>query len=1166
MVMKKLFALGLILCMLPGIGSAQETIFGKNKVRYKSFEWSFIQTRHFDIYFYEDAYPTAKFTATTMESAYVEISKELNYKIQKRIPVFLYNSHNDFQQTNITFGSLPEGVGGFTEIFKNRIVIPHNGSYEDLRHVLHHELTHAIVNDLVFGGNSFSSLISRQRFFSVPLWYAEGYAEYSSRHGWDYWSDMFVRDATINGYLAPPRSMGGFLAYKEGQAFIKYIADTYGEDKIGEILQRGRVLLSLEKAVKSATGDSLDKIWKNFSREMKRRYWPEIAERKEIEEIAKQLTRSRMDGSFFNEKPVFSPDGETIAIFTDKSDYTEIVLISAKNGKKIASLVKGQRSGDLESLHSYVTGATFSPDGASIVFAAKSKGKEALVFVNVAKRKVYKKARLDFYNIVSPSWSPDGKLIAFSALEGHKRDLFIYNIETEQILKLTHDRYDDIELSWRPDSKGMVFSSDRPHPQNPVLDNIGHPYVGSEGAFMPGDFEYGLYNLFSIDIDSRRVEPVDVGPGQNKKPRVSPDGRSVAFLSNRNGIDNVYIGYLDSVKYYAITDILTGIFGLNWAPEGDRLVLSAFHKGAFDIFIKENLTPAGDNGVLTPTGYVLGKYDNYKRTVVDTTKSSPDDDDTDSTITVAEATTDPEQNEADSSQASDNDALASVDDDSGVDSDKKGTLAISPVDSKTSSEVETTDSTGSKGGEGELAISPDDTTTSSADKADNANDDEKAEDPDSDNEENGDIKDESGLYDDEYVYVSNDTTDILDSLMEIVPYDKEFRRSVPIEEPASFDSIPPLLPSGEYKISPYKVRFSPDFVSGGFAYDTFFGVRGQTVFLFSDYLGNHQIFVGTDLVNTIDQSNVNAFYFYNKNRTNIGFGLFHSKRFYIDAVNFLFSDRFYGATASAQRPFSTFSRLEFTLSQIFIDRKYLDIQDTRPDRNSKVTTGQFSYVFDNVLWGRTGPVNGKRIKATLEFGTNLFDSQDIEFYAFEFDYRKYWHFNKTFSLAFRVSGGGSEGSTPKQYFLGGTTNWIGNRRVDQTVYEVENLYFSDVVTPLRGVPYYELSGDRYGLVNMEFRFPLIQYFAMRFPLPLVLSNITGAVFTDIGAAWFGNNFKGGTSEGGRNRLQDIKTGFGVGMRMNLFGFALMRYDLAWSTDFDAVSAHPTSYFSFGADF
>ncbi|MBI5267373.1 MAG: BamA/TamA family outer membrane protein, partial [candidate division Zixibacteria bacterium] len=253
-------------------------------------------------------------------------------------------------------------------------------------------------------------------------------------------------------------------------------------------------------------------------------------------------------------------------------------------------------------------------------------------------------------------------------------------------------------------------------------------------------------------------------------------------------------------------------------------------------------------------------------------------------------------------------------------------------------------------------------------------------------------------------------------------------------------------------------------------------------------------------------------------------------------------------------------------SQIFIDRKYYDFDDPRLDRSTKVTYGALSYVFDNVLWGYTGPINGRRYKLTLDAGLNLFDRNDISFRSVDLDYRRYWDIAKTGSFAIRMAGGASFGRTPKTYFVGGVSNWIGSRNLEQPVYEVENLYFADVITPLRGQPLYGVAGDRYAVINAELRFPLVQVLALRFPLPLVFQNIRGALFTDMGAAWSGSRFKGGSSSGGKDHLQDIRTGFGVGMRMNLAGLALLRYDIAWSTDFDKVSDRPTHYFSLGADF
>jgi len=420
------------------------------------------------------------------------------------------------------------------------------------------------------------------------------------------------------------------------------------------------------------------------------------------------------------------------------------------------------------------------------------------------------------------------------------------------------------------------------------------------------------------------------------------------------------------------------------------------------------------------------------------------------------------------------------------------------------------------------------------------------------------------LYDGEFVYIHDRNATPVDSMFVDIPEDDEATPMTRQDEPASFDSIPPPLANGEYEVRKYKTKFTPDFVGGGLGYDTFYGLQGQTVLVFSDYLGNHEFIVATDVVNTIDQANVQAYYFYNRKRTSIGFGLFHTKNYYIDSDDYLFSDRFYGLQLFAARPFSTFSRLELSAGQYFIDRQFYDIGDTRTKRNSKVTTGELAYVTDNVLWGVTGPINGRRSHLSLSGGTSLFNDEGIHYYAVELDYRKYMRIAGTFTFAFRASGGASFGATPKRYFLGGTTNIIGNQTVDASVYDEENLYFADVVTPLRGYRYYELSGDRFALMNLEFRFPMIDYLIMRFPLPLAITQVQGALFYDMGSAWQGSEFKGGTSEG-NSRLLDIKSGFGFGMRANL-GFFLLRYDLAWATDFNKVAAHPTAYFSFGAEF
>lgn len=1137
----KLVSLALRLALLtvastlvfPTTTQAQETFFGKNKVVYRDFDWRYIQSDHFDIYYYDEQYDLAKFSVEVLEDAYVSINAELDYSLRSRIPVFIYLSANDFQTTNITQGLLPEGVNGFTEVFKKRVVVHFNGSYEDYRHLLHHELTHAVIYDLIFG-KSFSSIISRSRLFDLPLWFAEGYAEYSSRKHWHYRSDMITRDATISGYLRPPGYMG-ILAYSEGAALVGYIVNTYGEDKLGEILRKGKIMLSMKKAVRAALGIKLEKLYDDFTLELRKRYWPEIAQRQKPAKIAKALTHHGKDQSFFNEKPQFSPKGNQLAIFSDRSDYTEIFLISAIDGKQIQKVTRASRSGDLESLHSYFSGMTFSPDGKNLCFVAKSNGYDALFFIRLDGRKTYLKKRVNSNGLLSPIWSPDGSRVAFSGLTHGQRDLFVFDIENDVINQLTNDRHDDRDASWTANSEELIFSSDRPHPENNVARDVE---VSTTGVLRTADgapLEFGAYNLFRLKLDGGEVSPLPVGEGDNGEPTVSPDGKKICFVSNRNGIDNLYLHFFDSSGAIAITDILTGAGSPSWSPDGRRIAFSSFNEGGFDIFLLKDILPAGNNGQLIATDYYAnyesgwaGNTPRFDTTAMVWSLETLQSRQGPGHMKAARRSLVEEETDASEKIAFDSSGVA-----------ESGDYVFVSRDPESESESESDDD-GEKSDESVESVESEDEGTRE------------------DGEVSGEIVNGE---------VISDEIDPLEDLLTDVDEAEDSQR----EYPETDVSVTDNRDGDEYVVRPYKVKFTPDFMAGGMNYDTFFGLRGQSFFAFSDYLGNHQFYLVTDIANSLDQSNVQVYYFNNTRRTRFGGGIFHTKNFYLDnsVPERLFSDRFYGLRAFASRPFSVFSRLEFGASLTFIDRQYHDFTDPRPDRSTKATLIDASYTHDNVLWGLTGPINGSRSKFTLTAAKDFLSSENVSFrnlsfYSAELDHRRYWHLYRSFSAAFRVTGGASFGSTPKQYFLGGTTNWIGRSVDNADVFEVENLYFSDVVTPLRGWDYYELSGNRYFLTNFEFRYPFLDYLQLHFPLPLTIARVQGVGFFDFGAAWNGDEFRFSSSDGGFH-LVDARAGFGWGLRANL-GFLLLRYDMAWATDFDTVSPKPKSYFSFGADF
>jgi hypothetical protein len=231
--MRKFVVAMLALLLIPAWAWPQG--FGKNKIQYQRKSWQYIQSRHFDIYFYEGGEKVADFTAAIAESSLTALKKTLQFDLMARIPILVYNSHNDFEETNVTPDIQEESVGGFTEFFKGRVVLPYDGSNEQYRHVVHHELTHAVILQYFYGAGP-GSVLRGVTSFQIPGWMNEGLAEFESVH-WDTEADNYIRDAVINNYLPPIEQLGGFFAYKGGQNFYYWVERRYGRAKVTELLQ-----------------------------------------------------------------------------------------------------------------------------------------------------------------------------------------------------------------------------------------------------------------------------------------------------------------------------------------------------------------------------------------------------------------------------------------------------------------------------------------------------------------------------------------------------------------------------------------------------------------------------------------------------------------------------------------------------------------------------------------------------------------------------------------------------------------------------------------------------------------------------------------------------------------------------------------------------------------
>ena len=935
-------------------------IFGKNKVTRSRFEWSYLETAHFDIYFYEGEEALARIAGTMIEDAYERLSADLRHELNARVPVILYRSHNDFEETNVILELVGEETGGFTEYFKNRVVVPFEGSYKKLRHVLHHELVHAMQFDMLYGG-ILESLLTRQYMFRMPLWFAEGMAEYESV-GWDTEADMVMRDAVITGYLPPLKQLqGGYLVYKGGQSFLRFVAQRYGSGRLAQIMAKLKTSKDVEKAYKSVLGKGLEELGKEWHKSLRRTYWPEIAARKEPDELAKRLTDHKEEGAYLNRDPAFSPYGDKIAFLSDRSNYKDIYLMSAIDGKILKRLVKGEKQGGYEEMHWLRGGITWSPDGDWIAFAAKSSGGDVLYLHRVTGRGV-KKYTFDLDGLFSPAWSPDGKRIALVGIKDGRSDLYVADLTDGSLERLTDDRYDESDPAWSLDGTQIAFASDR----TPAPDR-------SVAALLTGN-----YDIYVIGSDGKGLRQITTSPSDDRSPTWSPDGKWLAFVSNRNGIYNIYMAdsEADSAKIAALTDVLTGCFDPEWSPDGGKIAFTSFREGGWDIFVLRNPLEKLLETMPAPTAWA--------------SKAEP---------------------------------------------------------ATTASEVS------ASGGDAEEA---------------------------------------------------------------------EHR---------------------EYVVQKYTPKFSPDIVNAVIGYSSYAGFGGEATIAVSDVMGNHRFFFNTDLFYSLEDSDFRLVYYYLRRRVDYGVSLFHTKDYYVTQNYDWFSDRVYGGGFLFSFPFSKFARLDFNVLGLSIDRQSYGWNAHK--RQTRILLPGLSWVSDTILWGQTGPVNGFRSIVSADYSPDIrFNS--LSFATLSVDARRYFRVGRYYTFVTRYAGGLSRGKDPQIFFLGGTKNWVSPNYRRMDVWDVENLYFARLEAPLRGTDYYELSGTKFSLVNAEFRFPLVRYLVLGWPLGITLGNISGVLFVDVGGAWTEDEkfraFR--VDESGLPSLVSPKAGYGFGARINL-GIAILRFDVAW---------------------
>jgi Tol biopolymer transport system component len=169
------------------------------------------------------------------------------------------------------------------------------------------------------------------------------------------------------------------------------------------------------------------------------------------------------------------------------------------------------------------------------------------------------------YYASSPAWSPDGRKIAFQGESGNDSDIYVVNGDGSGRVELTFSSAFDGDPAWSPDGRTIAFESTRG----------------------------GNSDVFTIDADGAKETQLTSTPGFDGDPAWSPDGSKVVFMSARDGNKEIYVMNADGSGQTRLTNDGGAVRNVDtdrvdqdpaWSPDGRTIAFESTRDGNFEIY------------------------------------------------------------------------------------------------------------------------------------------------------------------------------------------------------------------------------------------------------------------------------------------------------------------------------------------------------------------------------------------------------------------------------------------------------------------------------------------------------------------------------------------------------------------------------------------------------
>ena len=548
MYVKTTFLISLLL--ITGFGSSFAQVskdnYGKNRIQYKDFNWRFYSSDNFDIYFYEGGQGNAMIAAKYLEKEFDRITDMVGYAPYSKTKIFLYNSVNDLQQSNVGVHEHLYSVSGQTNFMKSQVEIAYPGSMEAFKNELVLQISRMLINDMMFGG-SLTDMFQSAYLMSLPDWFIEGAARYIA-NGWSIEMDDFMRDYFHYNKNIRFSKLDEENAALAGQSVWNFIAMKYGKSSISNILNLTRIIRNEENSVINTLGVP----YKLFMRQWQAYYKDMSAQTDNAYQYPdKKLSIGKNKQNLRHKDLALSPAGQYLA-------YSE----NAEGKYKV--LVKNLKSGRTKTIHrggSKLIGQNIAEDIPLLSWSdeqhlgivGNKRGQTYLWIYNVNGGRAREILLGKINQVKGFDFNQNGRLVVMSADMNGQNDLFIVNPNRITYKRLTNDIYDDLSPRFIPKTNKLVFSSNRPD------DSLYYAAQKTTEVDLRHDITDN-YNIFIMDMDREDSLLTRVSNTLSKDIKPVPkDEQTIYYLSDQQGIFNLYEYNLRDSLFHQVSNYALSI-------------------------------------------------------------------------------------------------------------------------------------------------------------------------------------------------------------------------------------------------------------------------------------------------------------------------------------------------------------------------------------------------------------------------------------------------------------------------------------------------------------------------------------------------------------------------------------------------------------------------------